>query len=141
MHAAFASSFKTVTPMHAGFPSSLGLDAINVAFLKREEKEVQQAGKGCQTNPLLITPRFENSLEFLSDWLAENRSFVTDSLHQYGAVFLRGFDIDGAVDLEKAIKFQCVYLKYYNSWKPLSESKENVCSYKEISKLEKYNTH
>ena len=48
---------------------------------------------------------------------------------------------DKYVDLEKAIKFQCVYLKYYNSWKPLSESKENVCSYKEISKLEKYNTH
>jgi len=48
---------------------------------------------------------------------------------------------DKYVNLEKAIKFQCVYLKYYNSWKPLSESKENVCSYKEISKLEKYNTH
>ena len=47
---------------------------------------------------------------------------------------------DKYVDLEKAIKFQCVYLKYYNSWKPLVESTENVCSYGEISKLEKYNT-
>ena len=46
---------------------------------------------------------------------------------------------DKYVDLEKAIKFQCVYLKYYNSWKPLSESKDTVCTYKEISKLEKYN--
>jgi hypothetical protein len=46
---------------------------------------------------------------------------------------------DKFVDLEKAIKFQCVYLKYYNSWKPLIESKENVCTYKEISKIEKYN--
>jgi len=48
---------------------------------------------------------------------------------------------DKYVDLEKAIKFSCVYLKYYNSWKPLTQSKEKVCSYKEISKLEKYNTH
>ena len=47
---------------------------------------------------------------------------------------------DKYVDLEKAIKFKCVYLKYYNSWKPLVESTENVCSYGEISKLEKYNT-
>ena len=47
---------------------------------------------------------------------------------------------DKYVDLEKAIKFKCVYLKYYNSWKPLVESKENVCDYKDISKLEKYNS-
>ncbi len=47
---------------------------------------------------------------------------------------------DKYVDLEKAIKFKCVYLKYYNSWKPLTESKENVCDYKDISKLEKYNS-
>jgi len=46
---------------------------------------------------------------------------------------------DKYVDLEKAIKFQCVYSKYYNSWKPLSESKDIVCTYKEISTLEKYN--
>ena len=47
---------------------------------------------------------------------------------------------DKYVDLEKAIKFKCVYLKYYNSWKPIVESKENVCDYKDISKLEKYNS-
>jgi len=47
---------------------------------------------------------------------------------------------DKFVDLEKSMNFKCVYLKYYDSWKPLQLTKELLCTEKDIQKLEKYNT-
>jgi len=46
---------------------------------------------------------------------------------------------DKFVDLEKSLKFKCVYLKYYNSWKPLKQTEELVCTENDIQKVEKYN--
>ena len=47
---------------------------------------------------------------------------------------------DKFVDLEKSCDFKCVYLKYYDSWKPLEQTSELICSEKDIHKIEKYNT-
>jgi hypothetical protein len=46
---------------------------------------------------------------------------------------------DKFVDLEKALTFKCVYLKYYDSWKPLTQTSEALCNEKDIQKIEKYN--
>lgn len=46
---------------------------------------------------------------------------------------------DKFVDLEKSLKFKCVYLKYYNSWKPLKQTEELICTENDIQKIEKYN--
>jgi hypothetical protein len=45
---------------------------------------------------------------------------------------------DKFVDLEKSYTFSCVYLKYYKSWKPLTQTKKIVCNEKDIYKIEKY---
>ena len=47
---------------------------------------------------------------------------------------------DKFVNLEKSLIFKCVYLKYYNSWKPLMQTKESSCTERDINRLEKYNT-
>ena len=47
---------------------------------------------------------------------------------------------DKYVNLEKLDTFKCVYLKYYNSWKPLIQLKGPVCTEMDVKKIEKYNT-
>lgn len=73
-------------------PELYNLDKINVHFLNPSSK----------TLPLVISPRFDDSLEFISTWLTENRPWVHNQMLQYGAVLIRGFQIDSAVDFEKA---------------------------------------
>lgn len=68
------------------------LDKINVSFLDQSTKSL----------PLVISPRFDDSLEFISKWLEENRQWVEDQMLQYGAVLIRGFQIESAPDFEKA---------------------------------------
>ena len=46
---------------------------------------------------------------------------------------------DKYVNLEIEQIFKCVYLKYYNSWKPLKQTEELVCTENDIQKIEKYN--
>jgi len=48
---------------------------------------------------------------------------------------------DKYVNLEIEQIFKCVYLKYYNSWKPVMSTDAPICTEKEINKIEKYNTH
>ena len=45
---------------------------------------------------------------------------------------------DKFVDLEKSYTFNCVYLKYYKSWKPLVQTKKIACTEKDIYQIEKY---
>lgn len=47
---------------------------------------------------------------------------------------------DKYVDLDKALSFKCVYLKYYKSWKPLNQIKGTPCNEKDIMTIGKYNT-
>lgn len=66
-----------------------GLDTINVHFLDKASKL-----------PLVISPRFDDSIEFICTWLKENRSWVNNQMQHYGAVLIRGFQIDSPVDFE-----------------------------------------
>jgi alpha-ketoglutarate-dependent taurine dioxygenase len=68
------------------------LDKINVSFLDNTTK----------TLPLVISPRFDDSHEFICQWLEENRSWVEGQMLRYGAVLIRGFKIESAPDFEKA---------------------------------------
>jgi hypothetical protein len=76
--------------------SSFDLDSINLSFLPSDD------GSSFKGLPLVITPRSDSSLDFLSSWLEINRSFVNDMLTKYGAVLVRGFNIDSSSDFEKA---------------------------------------
>lgn len=71
---------------------SFDLDKINVSFLTSSH-----------TLPLVITPRFDDSIEFISNWLQQNRDWVRSQVQKYGAVLIRGFQIKTALDYEKAI--------------------------------------
>ncbi len=71
---------------------SFDLDKINVSFLDKSKK----------TLPLIITPRFDDSHKFICEWLEENNSWVQDQMTRYGAVIIRGFKIESAVDFEQA---------------------------------------
>lgn len=70
---------------------TLGLDTINVSFLDKSKK----------TLPLIITPRFDDTHEFICKWLEQNNSWVRDQMVLYGAVIIRGFKIESAPEFEK----------------------------------------
>lgn len=53
--------------------------------------------------PLVISPRFDDSLEFVCLWLEANRPWVEDQMLAHGAVLIRGFQIDSAPEFERAI--------------------------------------
>mmetsp|Transcript_5697 Transcript_5697/g.6389 ORF Transcript_5697/g.6389 Transcript_5697/m.6389 type:complete len:470 (-) Transcript_5697:141-1550(-) len=73
-------------------PKSFSLDKINVSFLDQSKK----------TLPLVISPRYDDALDFICEWLDHNRAWVEDQMLQYGAVFIRGFRIESASDFERA---------------------------------------
>ncbi len=71
---------------------SYGLDKVNVSFLDKSKK----------TLPLIITPRFDDTHDFICKWLEQNNSWVQDQMIRYGAVIVRGFKIESPPDFEKA---------------------------------------
>ena len=71
--------------------TSYDLDSVNVSFLDKKK-----------TAPLVISPRFDDTLEFISTWLEKNRSWVEEQILVYGAVLIRGFQVDNAIDFERA---------------------------------------
>lgn len=72
--------------------NSLSIDNITTSFLDDQNKL-----------PLIISPRYNDTLSFLTEWLTHNRSWVEEQMLTYGAVLIRGFDISSPVELEKAI--------------------------------------
>lgn len=74
------------------FVNSLGVDNVTTFFLDETDKL-----------PLVISPRFDDSLEFLCKWLVANRRWVEEQMLKYGAVLIRGFAIDDAPEFEQAI--------------------------------------
>ena len=70
---------------------SYRLDEVNISFLDSQK-----------TAPLVITPRWDDSLGFLIKWIEENRSWLDDQILLYGAILVRDFQIDNAVDFERA---------------------------------------
>ena len=73
-----------------------GLDTVNISFLTGDHGEKK-------TLPLVITPRWENSLQFWTNWATNNRSWLDEKLLQYGAILIRGFEVNSAEDMEAAV--------------------------------------
>ena len=70
---------------------SYGLDSVNVSFLDKT-----------RTAPLIVSPRWDDTLEFITAWLDMNRKWVEDQMLCHGAVLIRGFQINSAPDFEQA---------------------------------------
>jgi hypothetical protein len=68
-----------------------GLDEVNVSFLDKTK-----------TAPLIISPRWNDALDFISNWLEKNRSWVEEQILRYGVVLIRGFQVASASDFERA---------------------------------------
>jgi hypothetical protein len=71
--------------------NSYGLDEVNVSFLESSK-----------TLPLVISPRWDDSLDFITTWLEKNRSWVEEQITSFGAVLIRGFQVESAPDFERA---------------------------------------
>ncbi|KAL7458506.1 hypothetical protein ACHAWC_010113 [Mediolabrus comicus] len=84
-----SSSASPRTP----FIGSLDVDNITTSFLDDKSKL-----------PLIISPRLDDSLEFLCHWLVANRSWVEEQILNYGAVLIRGFQVNDAPEFERAIQ-------------------------------------
>ena len=74
------------------FIGSLDVDNVATSFL--DEKKL----------PLIISPRLDDSLEFLCHWLELNRPWVEEQILTYGAVLIRGFQVKDAPEFERAIQ-------------------------------------
>lgn len=84
--------------MEATATKSYGLDTVNVNISILSGK----TGKG--KGPLIISPRWDASLEFLVQWCKSNQGWLDQKLVQHGAILVRGFEIETAPHLEKAIQ-------------------------------------
>jgi alpha-ketoglutarate-dependent taurine dioxygenase len=80
---------------------SYGLDQINISFLE-QQSVVPTTTKEKKTLPLVLSPRWDDSLGFLCQFLETNRSWVDAQILAHGAVLLRGFQIDSCPDFERA---------------------------------------
>lgn len=76
---------------------SHGLDSVNVSFLQSDD------GRSFKSLPLVISPRWESSLDFLCSWMKCNHVFVDEMMLRYGAVLFRGFDVETCADVETAV--------------------------------------
>ncbi|KAG7352354.1 taurine catabolism dioxygenase TauD/TfdA family protein [Nitzschia inconspicua] len=72
--------------------TTFGLDQVNVSFLE-----------GKHTSPLVISPRWDDSVDFVATWLHLNRSWVEEQMLAYGAVYIRGFLISNPPEFERAV--------------------------------------
>ena len=72
--------------------TSFGLDQVNVSFLEKTD-----------SSPLVISPRWDDSAEFVTKWLMLNRAWVNAKMLEYGAVYIRGFAIQNPPEFEKAV--------------------------------------
>lgn len=77
---------------------SFGLDAVNISFLASDDGVVEKR------LPLVVTPRWNSSNTFLTEWCRINRAWMDEMLLKYGAILVRGFEIDNARELEQVIQ-------------------------------------
>lgn len=78
--------------------NSYGLDSVNISLLPADD------GNGTKALPLLITPRWDSSNEFLMEWSRVNRQWLDERLIEYGAILVRGFALDTPADMQQAIQ-------------------------------------
>jgi alpha-ketoglutarate-dependent taurine dioxygenase len=82
---------------------SYGLDQINTSFLEQQSSATTApTNKEKNTLPLVLSPRWDDSLDFLCQFLEFNRHWVDSQILAHGAVLIRGFQIDSCPDFERA---------------------------------------
>jgi alpha-ketoglutarate-dependent taurine dioxygenase len=82
------------------------LDSVNVTLLPSNNhlQASKSNAKPSSPSPLVVTPRWERSLDFLRKFLRANRGWLDEKLAVHGAVLVRGFDLETASDLQIAIQ-------------------------------------
>ena len=94
--------------------ATYGFDEVNISFLRTSTVAAKHT-------PLLITPRWDDSLEFLCKFLEINRHWVAEQILRYGAILIRDFGVENAVDFEKAVsKLQPHLCNAYRGTSPRS---------------------
>jgi hypothetical protein len=76
-----------------------GLDQVNIAFLPADHDK-----KAKKELPLVISPRWDASLDFWKQWAVANRPWLDQMLLQYGAILIRGFEVESPKQVEEAIQ-------------------------------------
>jgi alpha-ketoglutarate-dependent taurine dioxygenase len=85
-------------------PSSYGLDQVNISFLESGNADSPTKTTTTTTTlPLIVSPRWDDSLEFLVQFLEQNRSWAEEQILNHGVLLLRGFSIHTPVDFETAV--------------------------------------
>lgn len=73
-------------------PQNFGLDAVNISFLNERKL------------PLVISPRWDDSLDFLVAFCNKNRIWLDEQMVKFGAVLIRGFQVESPEHMERAIQ-------------------------------------
>jgi hypothetical protein len=84
------SRFKAIKPKAVGLPQQI----IKTGHLN-----------GRETLPLVIEPAVENVN--VVEWVGHNRGFVEAGLHKYGALLLRGFNVDSIDKFQEVASAIC----------------------------------
>lgn len=71
------------------------LEQVIVSFL-------ESANEAVRTLPIIISPRWSDSVAFLSAWLGKNRPWVEKQILEYGLLLVIRFKIDAASEFERA---------------------------------------
>lgn len=73
---------------------------VNTRFLRREERLMASEENEM---PLVIEAKEEKDLNFLQQFLASNSQKIIEDIATYGAVLLRGFDVNSDSDFENTV--------------------------------------
>lgn len=73
---------------------------VTTRFLREDERLILSEEKEL---PLVIEPKSANDSQFLQDFLASNSTKIFEDLAHYGAILLRGFEINSDEQFEKTI--------------------------------------
>lgn len=73
------------------------VDDVQLSFLPDENGSLQKF-------PLVVTPKHDASLTFLTNFMKDNQQWLDKNLLKYGAILFRDFDVDTAHEVETAIQ-------------------------------------
>ena len=77
------------------------LQDVEISLLPSDSED---ATTNFEQLPLVIRPRHDATLAFLQDFLENNRSWIDEQIVNYGAVLIRGLDIEDAANVQTAIQ-------------------------------------
>lgn len=94
-----SSTLFSDLPVKVAYQPHLGTDSVNLSLLPSEKNDEMGA-----QYPLVITPKNDSSLRFLTAFLSRNRNWIDEQILHYGAVLFRGFDVDSAGKVQSAVQ-------------------------------------